>query len=294
MEPIFRPPKLLRFEGNLAENWILWKQQFNLFMKAPRKDGTDVEEDIKVAIFLSAIGEEGLKVFNSLKQSIWWICSKNPKTIKGGQAFDSYLTELKNAIPKCAFGDQRSSIIIDQVIFGIRDLHVKEVLLRDGNITLEKVSEYCRAVEVSKQQIEEFQREASVNINVVKRKSVKRDVIDDCNFCGYSHRIRNCPSFGNEYRFCKKKGHFVKKCLEFSKNKKNILEIQEDESEPDDHDCREDPNEHTSIDLYVSEVRKTQIERQQVWYEYIIVNGLKIKIKLGSGAEINCLPLKKF
>ncbi|KAG5869299.1 hypothetical protein JTB14_034051 [Gonioctena quinquepunctata] len=101
-------------------------------------------------------------------------------------------------------------------------------------------------------------------------------------------------TFGKECGFCKKKGHFVKKCLEFSKNKKNILEIQEDESEPDDHDCREDPNEHNSIDLYVSEVRKTQIERQQVWYEYIIVNGLKIKKKLDSGAEINCLPLKIF
>ncbi|KAG5873252.1 hypothetical protein JTB14_010789 [Gonioctena quinquepunctata] len=140
------------------------------------------------------------------------------------------------------------SIIRDQVIVGIRDLHVKEVLLRDGNITLEKVSEYCRAVEVSKQQIEEFQREASVNINVVKRKSVKRDVIDNCNFCGYSHRIRNCPAFGKECGFCKKKGHFVKKSLEFSKNKKNILAIQEYESEPDDHDCMEDPNEHNSID----------------------------------------------
>ncbi|KAG5862025.1 hypothetical protein JTB14_012628 [Gonioctena quinquepunctata] len=171
----------------------------------------------------------------------------------------------------------KSSIIRDQVIFGIRDLHVKEVLLRDGNITLEKVLEYCRAVEVIKQQIEEFQREASVNINVVKRKSVKRDVIDDCNFCGYSHRIRNCPAFGKECGFCKEKGHFVKKCLEFSKNKKNILEIQEDESEPDDHDCREDPNEHNSIDLYVSEVRKTQIERQQVWK---ISNDISIGEKL--------------
>ncbi|KAG5884532.1 hypothetical protein JTB14_029065 [Gonioctena quinquepunctata] len=189
MEPIFRPPKPLLFEGNLAENWILWKQQFNLFMKASSKDETDMKEDIKVSIF-------------------------------------------------------ESSIIRYQVIFGIRDLHVKEVLLRDENITLEKVSEYCRAVEVSKQQIEEFQREASVNINVVERKYVKRDVIDDCNPCGYSHRIRNCPAF------------------EFSKNKKNI---QEDESEPDDHDRREEPNEHNCIDLYVSEVRKTQIERQQVW-----------------------------
>ncbi|KAG5873325.1 hypothetical protein JTB14_005305 [Gonioctena quinquepunctata] len=179
-----------------------------------------------------------------------------------------------NSFRKDIYVLTESSIIRDQVIFGFRDLHVKEVLLRDGNITLEKVSEYCRAVEVSKQQIEEFQREASVNINVVKRKSVKRDVIDDCNFCGYSHRIRNCPAF------------------EFSKNKNNIFEIQEDESEPDDHDCMEDPNEHNSIDLYVSEVRKLQIERQQVWYEYI--NGLKIKIKVDSGAEVNCLPLKIF
>ncbi|KAG5881040.1 hypothetical protein JTB14_000864 [Gonioctena quinquepunctata] len=139
---------------------------------------------------------------------------------KEGQAFDSYLTELKNSIPECVFGDQESSIIRDQVIYGIRDLHVKEVLLRDGNITLGKVSEYCRAVEVSKQQIEEFQREASVNINVVKRKSVNRDVIDDCNFRGYSHRIRNCPAFGEECGFCKKKGHFRKTKRIFSRYRK--------------------------------------------------------------------------
>ncbi|KAG5886147.1 hypothetical protein JTB14_011393 [Gonioctena quinquepunctata] len=72
---------------------------------------------------------------------------------------------------------------------------------------------------------------------------------------------------------------------------KNILEIQEDESEPDGHDGMEDPNEQ---DSYVSEVRKTQIERQQAWYEYIIVNGLEIKIKSDSGAEINCLSFKIF
>ncbi|KAG5872054.1 hypothetical protein JTB14_021846 [Gonioctena quinquepunctata] len=252
MESIFRPPKPLTFEGNLAENWILWKQQFNLSIKASSKDGTDLKEDINVAFFLSAIGEESLRVFNSLKLNSETInlvhllkefenyCKPRANIVyerfvfrniiqKEGQAFDCYLTELKNSIPKCVFGDQASSIMRYQVIFGIRDLHAKEVLLRDENITLEKVSEYCRAVEVSKQQIKELQREASVNINVVKRKSVKRDVIDDCNFCGYSHRIRNCPAFGGECGFCKKKGHFVKKCLEFSKNIKNILEIQENE-----------------------------------------------------------------
>ncbi|KAG5864723.1 hypothetical protein JTB14_028901 [Gonioctena quinquepunctata] len=139
---------------------------------------------------------------------------------KEGPAFDSYLTELENSIPKCVFEDEESSIMRDQVIFGIRDLHVKGVLLRDENITLEKVSKYCRAVEVSKQQIEECQCEASVNINVVKRKSIKRDVIDDCNFHGYSHRIWNCPAFGKKCGFCKKKGHFVKKYLNFRKTKR--------------------------------------------------------------------------
>ncbi|KAG5882295.1 hypothetical protein JTB14_019215 [Gonioctena quinquepunctata] len=167
---------------------------------------------------------------------------------------------------------------------------MKEVLLRDGNITLEKVSEYSRAVEVSKQQIEEFQREASVNINVVKRKSVKRDIIDDCNFCGYSHRIRNCPVFGKECGFCKKKGHFVKKCLEFLKNKKNILEIQEDESEPYDHYCMEYPNKHNSIDLYegvnTEKVRRKLIKNQHVQKCYYDKKGVKNLPKVKEGDEI--------
>ncbi|KAG5865140.1 hypothetical protein JTB14_001304 [Gonioctena quinquepunctata] len=158
-------------------------------MKASSKDGTDVKEDIEVAILFNVIGEEGLRVFNSLNLNSgtinladllkefenYWKPRANivygefvfRNIIQEGQAFDNYLTELNNSISKCVFGDQESNIIRDQVIFGIRDLHVKKVLLRGENITLEKVSEYFRAVEVSKQQKEEFQREASVNINVV-------------------------------------------------------------------------------------------------------------------------------
>jgi len=41
--------------------------------------------------------------------------------------------------------------------------------------------------------------------------------IKDYRFCGRSHERRNCPPFGQVCAYCKKKNHFVAKCLAKSK-----------------------------------------------------------------------------
>ena len=60
----FRLPHTLSFQGNLAENWRRWKQQFDVYMVASGKIGKS--DEVKAATFLHLAGPEALEVFNTL------------------------------------------------------------------------------------------------------------------------------------------------------------------------------------------------------------------------------------
>lgn len=58
-------PQGLSMEGNLEKNWEKFKQQFEIYIKASGKEKKD--SDVKVAILLNIIGEEGIEIFNNFK-----------------------------------------------------------------------------------------------------------------------------------------------------------------------------------------------------------------------------------
>ncbi|GBL73642.1 hypothetical protein AVEN_230646-1 [Araneus ventricosus] len=58
-----RPPLGLSLDGNVAKNWRKFKQQFTIYMKASGHDKKD--SDVKVAIFLNAVGEKAIELVNT-------------------------------------------------------------------------------------------------------------------------------------------------------------------------------------------------------------------------------------
>lgn len=60
----FKPPSLLTLIGNIAENWRRWEQCFQLYMVA--SGAVDKDNEVKIAILLHTVGEEGLEVYNTL------------------------------------------------------------------------------------------------------------------------------------------------------------------------------------------------------------------------------------
>ena len=58
-----RAPETLVFEGNLAEQWDHWKQQFELYITATESD--EKEENIKILILLTCIRKQGLEIYNT-------------------------------------------------------------------------------------------------------------------------------------------------------------------------------------------------------------------------------------
>ena len=57
------PPRPLSFEGNLAENWRRWIQQFRLYLSATGSDKKD--EKVQCSILLTVAGEDAVEVFNT-------------------------------------------------------------------------------------------------------------------------------------------------------------------------------------------------------------------------------------
>ena len=59
----FTPPGSLNFDGNLAENWRKWRQEFEFFMVATESDAKS--DKVQTSILLTCIGQKGCDVYNT-------------------------------------------------------------------------------------------------------------------------------------------------------------------------------------------------------------------------------------
>ena len=65
-----------------------------------------------------------------------------------GETYDQYRTTLRKIADGCEFDTiTPNQILRDRLVFGIRDGKVRERLLRESNLTLQKTDEICHAAE---------------------------------------------------------------------------------------------------------------------------------------------------
>ena len=62
-----KPLKPLNLDGNLLQDWKLWKQQFYLFMTATEYDKKP--DNVKSSLLLHCIGERAREVYNTFNFS---------------------------------------------------------------------------------------------------------------------------------------------------------------------------------------------------------------------------------
>lgn len=155
------PPNELSFHGNMAENWAFFNQKFAIYLKATKLAG-ESEED-KGYILLNRIGDRALKIYNNftwvsdsekykctsiLRQfSDYFTPTKNvtyerylffTRNKNDEESYDTYVTELRQLASTCEFSTLTDSLIRDRLILGITDTAMKDRLLREADITLNK------------------------------------------------------------------------------------------------------------------------------------------------------------
>ena len=71
--------------------------------------------------------------------------------IQEDRSFDIFVTDLRRKAEYCDFGAIKDSLIRDQIVVGINDPKLRERLLRETDLTLEKAIKLCRITESQEQ-----------------------------------------------------------------------------------------------------------------------------------------------
>ncbi|XP_033731746.1 uncharacterized protein K02A2.6-like [Pecten maximus] len=215
-----------------------------------------------------------------------------PPAQEKGETIDQYVTDLKNKSKSCEFGDLCDSLIKDRIVCGIADVHLRERLLREPNLTLQKTVTICRASELSKSQMKDLADEQEKTVHVVKRpgtsgtgtkqygsnsahrgrgRGQNRDRVEKskCTRCGYEHRNKNgpCPAKGKKCHKCQGMDHFSSMC-----RTKNVHTVEEDE-------------------LFIGSIWNIDMVSSD-WQTELFVNGHSISLKLDTGAQANVISGK--
>lgn len=304
------PRKLNIREGNVAENWRKFKSAWNNYEIAAEVD--EKPEKVRVAAFLSVIGEEALEVYETF---VWTVDSESRKLEKvlekfekyciprsnvlfetyrfssrkqnEGESIDSFVTALRRLADGCAFQD-KDRRIRDQVVLALRDDRIRERILREPDPNLQKVVEIVRATETAEYQLRKM-TEQSTEVNKLQpnkyTQSFKKSNWQnsskqsqdrvDCKFCGRKHERRkeSCPAWNKICNTCGKLNHFAMRCSGRSSTKTNAVETAE-------------------VDGLFSVGSKMQLKKMKTIT--ICCTGRKLTFQIDTGASVNVLPLKDY
>ena len=128
----------------------------------------------------------------------------NKRTQEHSEQYEQYKTALRKLSEACEFDTiTPNEILRDRLIFGIHDAKVRERLLRENILKLEKTDEICRAAESMTEQMKIVGQTTSQATSVhafrqrkerprflKKETSQKNDVTKECGSCGRHHGER--------------------------------------------------------------------------------------------------------
>ena len=315
----FHKPSALSFDGN-TENWRRFKQQFDIYITA---SGSEKKGDeVKIAILLNFAGEDDIEVFNTFqfaegdKNKLDKVLEKfeqycNPRknvvferhqfwqtTQKDSETVDQFVTRLKNKVKSCEYPPPVDDMLRDKFVFSIRDLQVKERLLREEKLTLEKAISMARSSEASKEQIKVMgpkeQNIENPTVNEIRAGGGDRQKKNPsrrprpgsgsqkgkCTFCGSSHSWGCCPAFGKICDYCKKKDHFANVCRKRLRDfgGKTVHAVTESEGSDNEADL-----------LTFAVESNDECPSQDEWHVSLKIADTNLTFKIDSGADCNVI-----
>jgi hypothetical protein len=157
---------------------------------------------------------------------------------------------------------------------------VRERLLRERELTLDKALEVCQINEQSEEQLKVLNDVQSIKTigkhnksGNYRRRDNKQEQVLCCGKCGKSHPAKECPAFHKKCFKCDKKNHFAK----FRKSKKiHAVDKASTDDEP----------------LFIGAVNS--IHNEENVFKTLSIEGNEIKFKIDTGSQANIIPLLIF
>lgn len=312
------PPNFDIRAPSAASEWRFWKCLFEDYLVSVGQD--EAKDKIKLSLLRNMMGPESTKVIMSLKLSkedcqvydkvmkaidsyvnpkyneVFERFKFNERKQQCNESFENYYTSLRQLISTCNYDTSKTESLEDQllrdrIVQGLQDKLLQESLLRIEGLTLDKVTNICRASEISKIQVKEMNPMLEIDTvkhrnNNFKRQSLnkktygKNDNKFQCRRCQQLHGPRECPAFGKKCSKCGILNHFAVSC-----RKKRVEEVK----------CSESPDLTLSNEsLYCGAVQNMSSLNKCEWYENIMIENENINCKLDTGADVSIMPTKIF
>lgn len=232
-------PKCLNLSTeNRSLNWDLFKQTWSNYEVATGLRNASDEQ--RLATLLSIIGNEALMVYNAftwpaneartveLALQRFEIYCKPKRNItyeryifmsrkqRSNETIDDYIVTLRNLIISCNYEQLTDSILRDAIVMGVKNNKMRESLLRESELSLDKCINIARAMERAGQHIAVFAEENKNTIEPMEidRISAREKKSTRCKFCGWTHELdrQKCPASGKICLKCGKSNHFARMC----------------------------------------------------------------------------------
>lgn len=316
-----KPPEPLDFDApNLANEWRKWKNSWDIYALA--SGVSEKPEPVQCAVFLHVAGPSAQQINSTFvftdeqKDDITELISKfeaycQPRqnetferyvfrtTMQNKRSFDSFLTDLKQKAQRCGFKDLEASMIRDQVVLGVDESPLRERLLRESELTLQKATHICRAAEQGKMQMQAIAKEEQncsadavykrksgySNRNKPKPRNDRAKTQDEnCSACGNTkHGEKDeCPAFGATCFKCGFKNHFSQFCR--TRKQKRVDYVNSKMcADGDKYSSESDDNTLNNDEVTVDSVHCNEIH---VKIQVNCVKGILFKVDTGCARNI--------
>uniref|UniRef100_A0A8C5QD11 Gypsy retrotransposon integrase-like protein 1 n=1 Tax=Leptobrachium leishanense TaxID=445787 RepID=A0A8C5QD11_9ANUR len=289
----------------------------------------DKEEEMKVKLFLYLIGDKGREVKDTLLPGVAapsltvlmkafddYCQPKQNETVERYNFFsrsqreeegiDAYVTELRTLAATCNFGNIRDSLIRDRIICGTRDSNLRERLLREVDLTLDKCLQIGRAAELSTERVKLLERSSTGAVSVhgmetsyTLRKSPRRMAetphkIIQCIYCGKRHEKlkEKCPAFGKQCKGCGKANHFINQCRA-SLHQQRKPAVQAVYKETADSEEYEDILGLTLEPAFqICALKKSTSKFSSALFATMLIDQQAVRFQMDCGADCNVLPAR--
>lgn len=319
-----KPVNCLVLNGNVSENWRKFIQNFEIFLEAA--DLLKKSDSRKVAVFLNAIGEEGLELFQTFNldederkcykdvvAAFENFCVPKKRIVyerflffsriqKDGEPFDNFLVDIKKLSKACDFGEQQTSLMRDRIVLGINNKRLQEKLL-EKDVDFERAVEMCRAAEISEGQTKVIQMNSGGAVaaagNAVVGSMVHQINTNkkESNYKNKFNRNDKITAYRqNDSLQCKKcnRHHKPMQCPAFGKKciKCNQLNHFAVCCNQKNVSCIETVDSDTDNDIFY--INMISDRKENKWVHSLKIEESFVEVKLDTGSDANVLSYKVF
>ncbi len=326
MADAFNRPKPLSFDGDVAENWRQFRQEFEIFIEAAHGDK---EDKTRAYIFLNIAGKEAIereKTFTygvlETRESLEVIIRKFsdicvPQTNitlerfrfftrnqSRGESFQTYYSDLRNKASTCNFDNLHDEMLRDRIVCGIDSDSLRKALLKEHDLTLDKARRICMVNEISDKGVQELASKVSNEVHALHpRRNKPHTQGATCGYCTFSHPPGKCPAYGKKCRSCGKMNHFEAACKASQRKKGGSEDKKSNEKgthkgKRRGHQTVHEVDEQSDDDdstLFISSIDVDGIDESPLEaYASLSVKGKELRLKVDTGAKCNVLSIALF